>query len=426
MSDLVVRVALRRNGRVTQRDMAWEQARLVWLEPGFFKHPDIQGRADGGAFAPRHDGLLAIDADTRWVGELSHATSFSSFEFREVAQSMTLALRIAQTLGELEWQAQAKGSDPVAVAWTGQKSEDVWQAISRLAWDNETNTRARLAPVFPAPWQLQSFWAPRERDWLALATALVERQWIPSESDPLGGRSGQLQPTRPSVDPRHAPTLSRRSRRRSPGASAQRLRSTPFSPPVLTMPSHKPRSEVSTQTDAHGGQVSITLPALLPQEPRRDNVYGDLLDHLRLTEQWVAWLRLQLFVQDAVRFWPEELAGVRLVVSLRITGNELRAYGASVDTLSTTEDMDRFEGILEAFESNLAGNVDLENPDLVSYLNRMFPDADHTNGLEFVARDDLFSRAMASLPDHLAATVKAQALEQRLRITEPSLRGPRL
>ena len=88
--------------------------------------------------------------------------------------------------------------------------------------------------------------------------------------------------------------------------------------------------------------------------------------------------------------------------------------------------MDRFEGILEAFESNLAGNVDLENPDLVSYLNRMFPDADHTNGLEFVARDDLFSRAMASLPDHLAATVKAQALEQRLRITEPSLRGPRL
>lgn len=183
MSDLVVRVALRRNGRVTQRDMAWEQARLVWLEPGFFKHPDIQGRVDGGAFAPSHDGLLVIDADTCWVGELSHATYFSSFQFREVAQSMTLALRIAQTVGELEWQVQAKGSEPVAVAWTGQKSEDVWQAISRLAWDNETNTRARLAPVFPAPWQLQSFWAPRERDWLALATALVERQWIPSERD---------------------------------------------------------------------------------------------------------------------------------------------------------------------------------------------------------------------------------------------------
>ena len=192
------------------------------------------------------------------------------------------------------------------------------------------------------------------------------------------------------------------------------------------MPSHKPRSEVSTQTDAHGGQVSITLPALLPQEPGRDNVYGDLLDHLRLTEQWVAWLRLQLFVQDAVRFWPEELAGVRLVVSLRNKGNELRAYGASVDTLSTTEDMDRFEGILEAFECNLAGNVDLENPDLVSYLNRMFPEADHTNELEFVARDDLFSRALASLPEPLAVIVRAQALEQRLDGTEAIKRGPRL
>lgn len=103
MKDRVVRVALRRNGRITQRDMDRDHGRLLLLEPGFFNRPDIQGRVDGGAFAPGYDGLLVIDADTCWVGELSYATSFSSFELKEVARSMTMALKIAQTLDELEW-----------------------------------------------------------------------------------------------------------------------------------------------------------------------------------------------------------------------------------------------------------------------------------------------------------------------------------
>lgn len=190
------------------------------------------------------------------------------------------------------------------------------------------------------------------------------------------------------------------------------------------MPSDTPHSDVSIRTDANNGQVHITLPVLLPREPGQNNVYGDLLSHLRLAEQWTAWLHLQLFVQEMVRCWPEELAEVRVVVSLRNKGNELRAHGTSVEILHTTQEVDRFEGILEAFESNLAGNVDLENPELVSLLTRMFPDGDPTT--EYAARDELFPRAVASLPEPLAAIVKAQALEQRLDGTKPTKRGPRL
>lgn len=80
MTEQVVRVALRHHGRFTQRDFASEEARLLLLQPRFFSQPDIQGRVDAGPFAPKDDGLIVIDADTQWIGELRQACNLTAFD----------------------------------------------------------------------------------------------------------------------------------------------------------------------------------------------------------------------------------------------------------------------------------------------------------------------------------------------------------
>ena len=187
---------------------------------------------------------------------------------------------------------------------------------------------------------------------------------------------------------------------------------------------HTPSSQIQTDLDQHGGQLQITLPVLLPRTPGENNANGDLLTHLQQADAWLGWLHLQLVVQDMVRFWPEELAGVHLAVTSSKNGNQLQVNGTSASMLEISEEADRFESVLEAFENNLAGSIDVENPTLVNYLYRMFPKDDPTT--EFAGRDELFERALASLPDSMASLVKAQALEQHLEGRSPSQRGPRL
>ena len=187
---------------------------------------------------------------------------------------------------------------------------------------------------------------------------------------------------------------------------------------------HTPSSQIQADLDQHGGQLQITLPVLLPRTPGENNANGDLLTHLQQADAWLGWLHLQLAVQDMVRFWPEELAGVHVAVTSSKNGNQLQVTGTSANMLENSEEADRFESVLEAFESNLAGNLDVENPTLVNYLHRMFPKDDPTQ--EFAGRDELFDRALASLPDSMASLVKAQALEQHLEGRSPSQRGPRL
>ena len=84
--------------------------------------------------------LLVIDADTHWIGELSHSSfPLTSFNCREVVRSMTAALRIAQTLGELGLEAlKLRTSEPVPV-----------RVVHAAAQLNQTLDNPSTAPTRP-------------------------------------------------------------------------------------------------------------------------------------------------------------------------------------------------------------------------------------------------------------------------------------
>lgn len=179
--------------------------------------------------------------------------------------------------------------------------------------------------------------------------------------------------------------------------------------------------ESPVRVETGEGKVAIRLPmqlgATFPQDQDPDAMLADLAR----IEQWVAWTRLQFFLQMVEDNWPEQIASMRFVVKSSTAGNELDIQGIAVSILETFEEMDDFEDTMGQFLSFVAPHIDVKNPLVAAHLERMFDD-DH----EFMDRGQLLERAQATLPADMSAQITAHQMDIRLPLPAGSTRrGPR-
>lgn len=188
-------VALRHQNRITRRRVARSELPWLFWTPGFFQRPGIHGHQDGGLY-PQGDGLVAIDADHRWVGV---ATQGASPTLDQPGKSLLQSLQWAQRAAEagrrvnlmldVPSQDREGPSTTVPLALKRYNAEGLWeamqeghaQAVSMAAAARAPleDSRVRLAPA----WHVEHFHAYTGQGWQAFGHALIDRGWSITPGD---------------------------------------------------------------------------------------------------------------------------------------------------------------------------------------------------------------------------------------------------
>ena len=91
----LVCVALRKNGETTAKVMStWEADSLFWKR-NFFANPKLPAVRESRPFAPEDYGIIAIDADNRWVGSLQGYSTLATISPLTLQQDVERARKVA-------------------------------------------------------------------------------------------------------------------------------------------------------------------------------------------------------------------------------------------------------------------------------------------------------------------------------------------
>ncbi len=200
----LVCVALRQNGETTAKVMSTFQADSLFWKRGFFSNPKLPSKLAAKPFAPEDYGIIAIDADNRWVGSLQGYSTLATMSPLTIQQELNLATAVATAMAgktlvlktfcrPMEGGQSFHHPTPFTVPSGQIGALELRQALDQ-ATDQarreleaqrlvDLDTWKQVSQQLPAGWTIDHFDELQDAGWMALCSKLVDLNWLPSEEE---------------------------------------------------------------------------------------------------------------------------------------------------------------------------------------------------------------------------------------------------
>ena len=200
----LVCVALRKNGETTAKVMnTWQADSLFWKR-NFFANPKLPIIRESKPFAPDDYGIIAIDADNRWVGSLQGYSTLATISpltlqqdaqwAEKVAKAMAGKTLVLKTFCEPAGGGQAfHHPTPFTVPSGKIGAADLLKALNKASEQAQQELKAnhlvdldtwkQVSQQLPSGWTIDHFDELEDSGWNGLCSKLVELNWLPSEQE---------------------------------------------------------------------------------------------------------------------------------------------------------------------------------------------------------------------------------------------------
>lgn len=200
----MVCVALRKKGKTTACVMHTSQAAGLFWQRDFFFKPSLAPHQDNKPFGPDDYGIIAIDADTRWVGSLQGHSTLASIHPKtlkddtitatDVAKAAAGKTLVLQTFCEPKqggdafhhptpFDLAAGKTTATALREALRGAEAQAKAELKALGLVDVGTMARVEQKLPPGWSIEHFNESSDSSWQGLCEQLLKRNWLPTPEE---------------------------------------------------------------------------------------------------------------------------------------------------------------------------------------------------------------------------------------------------